>query len=78
MITIGSPVYYKRTIKTERTGSVECEPEIIENGICDACGKEAQYLQVVNCAPVVNACICRACLETGREDAQRGQGTKSA
>lgn len=39
------------------------EPEIIENGICDSCGKDAQYLQVVNCAPVVNACICRACLE---------------
>ena len=44
-------------------GSEASEPEIIENGICDACGKQAQYLQSVNCAPVVNACICRACLK---------------
>lgn len=39
------------------------ETEIIKNGICDACGKEDQYLLVINGDPLVNGCICRACLE---------------
>lgn len=31
----------------------------VKDGICDSCGKEAQYLQVVD-----KSRVCRACLET--------------
>jgi hypothetical protein len=44
---------------------VAAEAVILENAICDGCGKVNLYVQVINQAPAANICLCRGCLEDG-------------
>jgi hypothetical protein len=50
------------TVSIASAGS-EDEPVILENAICDGCGKVNLYVQVINQAPAANICLCRGCIE---------------